>query len=336
MNRKCIGCGVILQSTDPNKVGYIEKSILSDAFVCKRCFRIKNYGEYNIVKKDTLNYKKIFDEIKDKKELVLFICDILKLDDTLNSINDFNYKVILVITKKDLLPKSVKDTKIINYIKNNYHLNLVDIILVSSNNNYNLDLLYNLINKYKTSSNVYLVGSSNAGKSTLINALIKSYSNTRPYITTSILPATTLDTISVKLNDNLTFIDTPGLVFDDDFISFLTPNEIKEVSCKKEIKPRTYQIKPNQSILIGNYARLDYLSDKKNSITIYISNNVKTSRININTNNKLKSLKTTKFDLKNNQDIVINGLCFCKIVDSCRIFVYTNEHAKVFSRNNLI
>ena len=40
-----------------------------------------------------------------KKDLVLFLCDILTLDDSLMKLNDFKGPVVLVVTKKDLLPK---------------------------------------------------------------------------------------------------------------------------------------------------------------------------------------------------------------------------------------
>ena len=276
------------------------------------------------------------DEISKKRDLILFLCDIFTLDESLNYINKLNGKVILVITKKDLLPKSVKEYKLINYIKNNYDLNIVDIIFVSSNKNYNIDLLYNLINKRKVSNNVYLVGNTNAGKSTLINALIKSYGKNDSFITTSSLPATTIDLIEVKLNDGLTLVDTPGLVSPNNYLTNLSLKEVKKIHPKVEIKPRTYQMKPNQSLLIGDYARIDYLSDEKNSFTIYLSNNIKVDRINLNTNDILRDLKLTSFNLKRNKDIVINGLLFCKITNNAKVNIYTKKDTKVFKRNNMI
>ena len=207
MIKKCYGCGAIFQSKDEGKEGYIEKEYYDKAKVCKRCFRIKNYGEYSTVIKDKNDYEEIYNKIKEKKDLVLFLCDILKLDDSLKELNEFNGKVILIITKIDLLPKSVKEQKIINYIFDNYKLNVCSIICVSSNKRYNLDELMALIYKYKTSNKVYLVGNTNAGKSSLINSIIKSYSSNDSYITTSNLPATTLNVINVKLNDDITLID---------------------------------------------------------------------------------------------------------------------------------
>lgn len=336
MTKKCLGCGALFQTEDPKKAGFIEKENYDKAVICKRCFRIKNYGDYEVINKDIKDYEKIFDEISKRRDLILFLCDIFTLDESLNYINKLNGKVILVITKKDLLPKSVKEYKLINYIKKNYNLNIVDIIFVSSNKNYNIDLLYNLINKRKVSNNVYLVGNTNAGKSTLINALIKSYGKNDSFITTSSLPATTIDLIEVKLNDCLTLVDTPGLVSPNNYLTNLSLKEVKSVLPKVEIKPRTYQMKPNQSLLIGDYARIDYLSDEKNSFTIYLSNNIKVERINLNTNDRLRDLKLTSFNLKRNKDIVINGLLFCKITNAAKVNVYVKNSAKVFERDNLI
>lgn len=336
MTKKCLGCGALFQMEDPKKAGFIEKENFDKAVICKRCFRIKNYGDYEVINKDIKDYEKIFDEISKRRDLILFLCDIFTLDESLNYINKLSGKVILVITKKDLLPKSVKEYKLINYIKKNYNLNIVDIIFVSSNKNYNIDLLYNLINKRKVSNNVYLVGNTNAGKSTLINALIKSYGKNDSFITTSSLPATTIDLIEVKLNDGLTLVDTPGLVSPNNYLTNLSLKEVKKILPKVEIKPRTYQMKPNQSLLIGDYARIDYLSDEKNSFTVYLSNNIKVDRINLNTNDRLRDLKLTSFNLKGNKDIVINGLLFCKITNDAKVNVYVKDNVKVFERDNLI
>lgn len=336
MNNKCLGCGSIFQTDDPNEAGFIEEKSEGNSLVCKRCFRIKNYGDYQVIKKNTEDYQKIFDSIKLKEDLVLFLCDIFTLDESLNYINNFEGKVVLVITKKDLLPKSVKEYKLLNYINKNYDIKIKDVIFVSSNKNYNIDRLMNVIMKNKVSKNVYLVGNTNAGKSTLINAIIKSYGENEGFITTSVLPATTLDIIKVRISEDLTLIDTPGLVSNNNYLTDVNPKEVKLLMPKIEIKPRTYQMKPNQSIIIGDYARIDYLSSEKNSFTLYLSNEIKVSRINLNTNDNLRNLKRTSFDLKEKKDIVINGLCFCKITKDAKVNVYTKENVKVFDRNNLI
>lgn len=336
MNKKCLGCGAVFQTTNPLEPGFVDEKVKEKALVCKRCFRIKNYGDYQVIKKDINDYQEIFDGIKNKNDLILFLCDIFTLDESLNYINNFKGKVVLVITKKDLLPKSVKEAKLLNYIKENYDINVSDIIFVSSNKNYNIDALMRIIMKNKSSKNVYLVGNTNAGKSTLINQIIKSYAKKEGFITTSSLPATTLDVIEVNLSDDLTLVDTPGLVSNNNYLTGVKPSEVKIIMPKAEIKPRTYQMKPYQSIIIGDYARIDYLSDKKNSFTLYLSNEIKVKRINLNTNDYLRKLNKTSFDLDDKNDVVINGLCFCKITKSCKVNVYTKKNVDVFERNNLI
>ncbi len=333
MIKKCIGCGAVLQDRDENEIGYVSNI---NNTICKRCFRIKNYGEYISANKSYLDYLRLFDEIKKKDDLVLFLCDILSLDESLNKINEFNCKVILVITKCDLLPKSVKEFKLKNYIMNNYKLNIVDIIFVSAVKNYNMDLLLNKVYKNKNSNYVYLVGNTNSGKSTLINKIIKNVRLLTGDITTSSMPATTLDLIEIKVDDDLVLIDTPGIVSTNNYLTDLNYKDIKIISPKVTIKPITYQMKPKQSILIGNYARIDYLSEHSNSFTLYLSNNINVNRISLNTNNTLRNLTKKSFNLKSGKDIVINGLCFCKIVKDAKVDIYVKDNVDVFERNNLI
>lgn len=336
MINKCLGCGAVFQFKDPLKEGYVTAKNFDKAKVCRRCFRIKNYGDYQYVNKDKTCYQAIFDEIKSKEELVLFLCDIFTLDDSVKELNKFKGKVILVITKTDLLPKSVKEGKLLSYVKKNYELNFVSVLFVNSNKRYNLDVLINEIKRHKVSNNVYLVGNTNAGKSTLINALISSYSNESSYVTTSVLPATTLDVIEIKLNDEITLIDTPGIVCEDNYLTNADAKTVKNVSCKSEIRPRTYQMKPRQSLIIGDYARIDYLQDTSNSFTLYLSNDIKVKRINLDTNDYLRNLKLTQVNLKKREDVVISGLCFCKITNKALVNVYVKEGVKVFKRESLI
>ena len=261
--RKCIGCGTTLQYSDKSMLGYTEEE---DNVLCERCFKLKNYGTYQNVALTNEDYQKVLNSIP-KASYILYITDTLTLDCT--QMEQFE-KVILVITKKDILPKSVKTEKIINYMKKQYK-SIIDIYVVSSKTGEGIDSMFHAIKKYKK---LYVVGATNSGKSTLINKLINFYGEDeikQKMITTSMYPSTTLDKIEIKLKD-ITLIDTPGLLNKDNIINYVTNKEVKKITPKKEIKPKTCQIEGEGSIIIDQYVRIDYHTKGKNSITIYASN----------------------------------------------------------------
>ena len=323
---KCIGCGAVLQNSDVSKEGYIK----NNGNLCERCFRIKHYNEYKQVSKTNEDFIPILKDINNTKDLVVLVLDLFNLPQNLDIItNNINNEVLLVLTKRDILPKSIYDENINKYI-DNYKLNYVDKIIISSLKNYNFDLLLEKINKYKKSKNVYVVGFTNAGKSTMINHLIKNYSNLDLEITTSILTSTTLNTIEVPLLDDLTLLDTPGILESGNIIDYLDNSLIKKIIPKKEIKPITYQIKNKQTILIDNICNLEV---SNTNLTIYMSNSLNIKRVykEINNYNKRKIVIDKK-----NTDIVILGLGFIRIMEPCIIYLDIDEKVKVFTRKSLI
>lgn len=325
--KKCSGCGIELQTEDKNKLGYIDNLQKN---ICTRCFRLSNYGEYKKVDLTNTDYEKIIQSIP-SDSLVIYTSDIMSLE--LSNLSKFK-KVLLVVTKRDILPKSVKDYKLIEYIKKK-NQNILDVILISSLKNYNLDLLYEKIKNYSNNKDVYLVGNTNTGKSTLLNKLIQNYSDTitNP-VTVSMYPSTTLDKVSVKLKD-VTIVDTPGLIDKGNIVNYLGGKDLKKITCKKEIKPKSCQIEGKGSILIDNYARIDYETDTKNSMVIYASLDL---NIRFCSRNKddLRELQLSSFNLSANKDIVISGLCFIKFVGPIKVKVYTIKPVSVFERDNLI
>lgn len=325
---KCIGCGIELQNTNINELGYVDD--LSKE-ICTRCFKLANYGEYQKVSLNNTDYKKIIESIKEES-LVVYTSDILSLN--LTNINKFK-RVLLVITKRDILPKSVKDYKLINYLKTRYP-NILDVIIISSIKNYNIDLLYNTIEKLSNNKPVYLVGNTNTGKSTLLNKLIKNYSDEKlkDNITVSMYPSTTLDKVSIKLND-LTIIDTPGLIDDSNIMNYLSSKDLKKITPKKEIKPKSCQINGKGSIIIDNYARIDYETKDSNSMVIYTSNMLDIRFASLKSTH-LKQLSNISFNLDEGKDIVIPGLGFIKFVKPISITIYTLDKVVPFERDNLI
>lgn len=324
---KCKGCGIELQNIDSNELGYIKTQ---NSEFCERCFRIKNYGDYKIVSKDNNEFINILKRINETKDLVVLVVDLFFISNRVEDIVKYlKNDILLVFTKRDILPLSLKDEKLISY-KDKLNIKTVDEIVISSNKNYNMDELYEMINKYKKSNNVYVVGYTNAGKSTMINKLIYNYSDLESNITTSILPSTTLNTIDIKLNDELVLIDTPGILDSGNIFNYLDGKTLKYITPNREIKPITYQIKSKQYIMIDKFAKV---VSSNNNLTFFFANNLKIDRFF-----KDKDVNFAKHTLnvKENEDIVISGLGFIKVTKSETIDIYTMDNVDVYVRDSLI
>ena len=268
LEKTCKGCGVVLQDQNVLQEGYTT-SLEND--ICQRCFRMKNYGEYQVITKSNEEYLNILKSVGETKDLVLYITDLLNLEKNIEQIRSIiPNKMILVLNKKDVLPKSVKETKLIQYLEEK-DIHFEEVIVISVSKNYNIDYLLKRIKFYQTTKNVYVVGHTNAGKSSLINKLIQNYSDNSQELTMSPLPSTTLNMVKIEINDYLTLIDTPGLVDTGSILNHIDSSMVKKISPRKEIKPKTYQLRVNQAIIIEDLVRIDYVEGERNSFTLFLS-----------------------------------------------------------------
>ncbi|AUB31548.1 ribosome biogenesis GTPase YqeH [Spiroplasma floricola] len=255
--KKCIGCGRQLQTTDDRQPGFslnIEKQDL-----CLRCFKIKYYNklvEQEINDQDFIN---IIDEINSttKKIRYYYVVDIFDLPGSRMTWLEkliSKKEVIILVNKIDLFPKAVKKIKIFNYIKKFFEDSPIrdsKIILTSS---IKQDYVYSLLNELKSVDyDQYIVGISNAGKSSLINACLK-LNKQIPSIVTSKYVNTTLDKIKINFTKNNFVYDTPGLVKHNHIAIATAPNYWDFFFFQKEIKQVTYQLNAGQSIFYGGLA----------------------------------------------------------------------------------
>lgn len=339
MSRVCVGCGATMQCVYPDIEGYVEPKKYGNAEICNRCFKIKYYGDYKVVNKDNRDFINILKKIGKTGDLVLYMVDLFSIDKDIDEIYRYlDNPIILVVTKKDILPKSVSDKKILSYF-DSYGLNICDSIVISSKKNYNFDLLYQLIRKYKTSNNVYVVGNTNVGKSTFVNRCINNFGDKNANVTTSIFPSTTLDSLTIEISKFLTLIDTPGIISANNYINIADYKTLKKMVPKRPIKPTVYQFRASSSLLIDNLARIDYEikdKEKNNDVILYVSSALKVTRANIHINNTMKDLECFKFDMHGKEDIVINGLGWIKVTSECTVKIYVPKNVDVYRRNSII
>lgn len=331
MNKVCIGCGSKFQTLDKNKEGYINPKVYEKATLCERCFKIKYYGEAYVTDnpKDKTSLIKM---INDSKKSVVYLVDTLTISkESLSVIDSLSNKVYLVLTKRDLLPKSVKNSKLKEYISN---LTLIkDVFVISALKNNGVTELYNELIKNNEKS-VYVIGYTSSGKSTFINKLL-TLNGKSGNITTSSLPNTTLECINIKLNDKLTLIDTPGFVSENSSYNFIDVDIYKKMLPKSVIKPKVYTIKKDFMIILGDILRIENNSDNDVNLVFYFKNEIKLNKMRSIRNELLKD--KDKLDVKvSDKDIILEGLGYIKVVGYANLTMYTLNKKMISIRNKMI
>ena len=179
----CIGCGAKIQTEDKNQVGFtpkgaLEKGLETGELYCQRCFRLRHYNEITDVHITDDEFLKLLHEVGDSDALVVNVVDIFDFNGSvIPGLSRFvsGNDVLLVGNKKDILPKSVKDGKVTQWLTERAHeegLRPVDVMLTSAQNHQAIKDLIDKIEELRHGRDVYVVGVTNVGKSTLINAII--------------------------------------------------------------------------------------------------------------------------------------------------------------------
>lgn len=332
MIKKCIGCGATLQSVNNMEEGYIDSKVYDKALYCERCFKIIHYGEASVIDKRV----QVLDFINniDINIPVIYLLDLTTLsNNTLEPLRYIKNKIYLVLTKRDLIPKSIKDKKLINYVKEELDF-IDDVLVISSEKMWNVEQIYNKLIRDKVSF-CYVIGHTNSGKSSLINSLLKS-NGEEAFITTSYVPNTTTELINIKLTSDLTIIDTPGFVNELSISNFVELNKYKKLLPKKEIKPKIYSIRPNFMILIDNIIRIENNSLSDLNLIFYFNNDLIYNKMKIQTRDDLKMLDKVDLEVEQDEDIVIEGLGFIKVLKRANLTIYTLSKDIISKRKKLI
>jgi len=275
---RCAGCGIALQIENQEKPGFVPASSLNkDEAVCRRCFRIKNYNESSSVAVDQDEFLKLLGGIASTDSLVVHIVDLFDFQGSLISgLQRFvgQNPVLLVVNKIDLFPPVTNWNRLRNWVQKQAReegLKAADVVLCSARRNIGFDRVVEAVNAYRQGRDVYVVGATNVGKSTLINRLISDYSDLDRELTVSRYPGTTLDAVYIPLDDGKSIIDTPGIVYAWRMSEIVPRKDLAALLPDKPLKPMTYQLNAQQTLFIGALARFDFVEGERQSFTVNVS-----------------------------------------------------------------
>lgn len=364
---RCIGCGSVIQTEQKDSLGYTPMSALKKGeetgeVYCQRCFRLRHYNEIQDVALTDDDFLRLLNEIGTKDALIVNVVDIFDFNGSLiPGLHRFagNNPVLLVGNKVDILPKSLKRGKLTQWMKERAHeagLRPTEVVLTSAKKNSEMLQLLETIEKHRQGRDVYVVGVTNVGKSTLINGIIKATAGLQDIITTSQFPGTTLDKIEIPLDDGHFLIDTPGIIHRHQMAHYLGKKDLRLISPTKEIKPKVYQLNAGQTLFLGGLARFDYIRGENQGLIAYVSNELNIHRTKlINADDfyakhvggllqppredevsEFPELVRYEFSVKEKTDIVFAGLGWITITEPGIVAGYAPKGVEVLKRKALI
>ncbi|TVY09134.1 ribosome biogenesis GTPase YqeH [Paenibacillus cremeus] len=365
--QRCAGCGVKLQTEDSGQLGYVpEQALQREPIICQRCFRIKNYNESSSITLNQDDFLRLLTHVGATKSLVVNIVDIFDFEGSLISgLARFvgNNPIVLVVNKIDLLPKVTNFNRIVNWVQRQAKeagLKVVEVVLCSAKRNMGFERVLEVLDEHRDGRDIYVVGATNVGKSTLINRLIRDYSDLDAELTTSQYPGTTLDLVRIPLDDGTSIIDTPGIVYKHRLTELVGKKDLMKLMPDKPIKPLVFQLNEKQTIFFGSLVRFDFVQGERQSFTFYVTNAIQAHRTKLEradelyeehkgellsppTKDELELLpKLTKHPIRvpkgGNVDVSISGLGWVKVNSAAGadLAIHVPKGVKVAVRESLI
>ena len=255
MSKNCQGCGLPLQSDQPELAGYAKS--LDQAF-CQSCFRLRHYRDFKRVRAE-VDDGVVLDFVQSFNGTIFWIIDLMKLEQSLHPTlvrNLIGKDVVLLVNKRDLIPKTVSNTKLLHGVMRllkDYPISFKEVLFVSAKNRNSLEPIL----PYLMVSDVAFVGCVNVGKSSVLNTLLDD-----DKLSVSPVASTTASIIELKIND-FTLYDTPGLQNESDLVHHLSDDDLIMLSPQKTLKPQVFQIYEKQSLIFGGLGAITVEPDEK-------------------------------------------------------------------------
>lgn len=283
----CTGCGASLQSIHPGLPGYIPEEIRGrEDILCRRCFRIRHYNEVDPVAIPEKEYIRFLQQLGGKRALILLVVDLFDFEGSwIQNLERYigGNPLLLVANKVDLLPRQTNLAKVEQWLQAELakkRLAAEKILLISARKGNGVEKVKTYLEGYANERDIYVVGTTNVGKSTLINQLLLLFGQKRDVsLTTSRYPGTTVANVEMALPSyHYKVIDTPGIMTTTRLSDRVSPSSLKIITPDQEIHPRVYQLDSKQTIFVGGIARIDYVSGERQSFVCYFANQLRLHR----------------------------------------------------------
>lgn len=285
--RKCYNCGAVLQSTDPNKEGYVNKEVLENGsqnfLFCNKCFELERFQPKTnepIVGEDLI---KIVEDAKKKQALLVYVINLFSFEASFSHrineiINGMN--ILVVANKFDLMPKGVNEDDMREYVAHRFrasgvHIERDNIVLASAFDDDTARNIIAQIYELKNGKDVYIIGSKLAGKTTLIDSFLRVYKNlSQGNIVSQEYPGTHARVLQLPLSSRTMMYEIPSIPHNNSILYNLDANATKKIYVTKPVGYHDVTLKEDEVLWFGGMSFIELMEGKRTSIRCYFADGV--------------------------------------------------------------
>ena len=289
---RCYHCGAILQCENENEKGYIIPESLHRAtpiqiIYCDRCFEtMKAFNNSELEQKVDQEVLKILDDAFATDALIIWVVDLFSFNGTLNSeiakkVKKLN--VIVVGNKRDLFPANVKEESLVEYLIetfNAYGIKPKSVRLLGAANKIDSKELIDSMNAARKGHDVYMIGNSTSGKTSIINRAMKGFENkTSRQIKTITYPGTSVNVLEIPLSRSSFFYELPGISQTTSATGKLEKDVVRQIVPKKAVKVVTRSMSAGDALMVGSLAAFEVIKGKATNYRFYSAEGVETRKV---------------------------------------------------------
>lgn len=292
---RCYHCGMVLQSNNPNEKGYVSPEVLNrevpvQIIYCDACYHsLMEFNESASAQVIDDEILKILDDAVASDALIIWVVDLFSFNGILNeklAKKIKNNKVAVVGTKRDLFPKTTKDSVFIEFIGKRfekYGIKPCNIKLVGSGDSSEYaQSAINAIHELRQGHDVFMIGNQSSGKTSLINKTLKFYVNkTKRIINIHLYPETDVNVLEIPLTRSATFYELPGISQTTSLVGMVEKDVYKMIVPKREreIKILAKTLTAGESLVVGSIASFEIKKGKSQTYKFYSAESVETKKV---------------------------------------------------------
>ena len=289
---RCYHCGAILQCENEDEKGYVVPESLHRAtpiqiMYCDKCFEtMKAFNNSELEQKVDKEVLKILDDAFATDAYIIWVVDLFSFNGQLNSeiakkVKKLN--VTVVGTKRDLFPLSVKDESLMQYLVerfNEYDIKPKSVRLYGSASKMDAKELIDAMNDARKGHDVYMIGNSTSGKTSIINRAMKGFENkTTRQIKTITYPGTNVSVLEIPLSRSSFFYELPGISQTTSAQGRLEKDVIRQITPKKAVKVTTRTMGVGDALMVGSLAAFEIIKGKIGTYRFYAAEGVETRKV---------------------------------------------------------